>query len=637
MKRTVSVLLVIAMLLLAMPIIVVNAVPSGTAITSAEDFKNMSAVSKYYLDSDITISETYSKIFYGTFDGNGHTITLSGASSVFDVVSGTVKNLTVKGTVSVSSDSMAAGVALKAGSETTDGVNVKFENVVSKVNITSSASTQTQPIGGIVARTLKGTATFTGCKNEGNITSNASTTKSLGGILGMVEGSTKGVTFESCVNSGKITSKNIEKDKGIGGMVGYVGVTGYGSNAFPLLFDGCQNTGEISASSETHAGVGGMVGCVYNANSANATTNIKNCSNSGKLSSHTKAASMNIGGMVGRAYAMPHLYIENCTNTAEIDNRIASSWSGTGGMVGNFMTVSSAWSWSGIDSSKFTVNYCTNTGKIRGLEVGGIVGAGMQLGSANIAVSFNSCVNVGTIYSNDYAGGIFGVVGLYEGRENFGDLSFKSCYNAGYVKGMNSSAGILGYMAGSSTDTSKKTVFDSCVNTGPVKCDYFGEWPLETFGAGIVAKFDRNVTVTGCVNTGAIQGPVGSVKSTVPIAPKCAKTVTASDNFCIETYYATEAYATKKSSVAELAAAVTSDALAIDDSALWNAFDEMDGLSGENYTKKSWDALVNACNSGADILDPEKTPFNQMKQKDVNAAAKNMLQKKTALKEFVAN
>ena len=261
----------------------------------------------------------------------------------------------------------------------------------------------------------------------------------------------------------------------------------------------------------------------------------------------------------------------------------------------------------------------------------------MQLGSENISISFDSCVNAGSVYANDYAGGIFGVAGLHDGRENFGSLSFKSCYNAGFIKGMNSTAGILGYMAGSNADASKKTIFDSCVNTGAIKCTYVGEWPLETFGAGIVAKFDRDITVTGCVNTGAIQGPVAAVNNTVPMAPKSAKAVNASDNFCLEVYYAKEAYATKKSSVAEIAADVTSDILAIDDSVLWAAFDEMDGLRGEDYTKASWDALVSVCNAGADILDPAKTPFTKMQQKDINDAAESMLLTKDLLEVYVAN
>ena len=635
MKRTVSVLLVIAMMLLAMPVIMTSAAaPSGQAVSSAEDFANMSATGKYYLTQDITITEPYAKNFYGTFDGNGHSITINGPKYIFPLVSGTVKNLTVKGTISLTTDTEAAGVALSAGSE---GMSVRFENVVSQVNITCSASTQSKPVGGIVAKMNKGNITFVNCKNEGNITSNATTTAFLGGILGVSMDGATALTFTSCTNSGKISSKKIDKDRSIGGIVGYVEAKGYGNNAFTLTFDGCKNTGALSASSDTHSGVAGMVGCIYNASSAKATTYIKNCTNSGNLTSVSPAVSLNMGGMVGRAYAMPHLYIENCINSGDLNNSQGSSWSGTGGMVGNFMTVSSSWGWSGIGSSNFTLKYCTNSGTVRGNEAGGIVGSGMQLGSENIAISLDSCVNSGSVYAHEYAGGIFGAAGLHDARDQFASLSFKSCYNAGYVKGMSLSAGILGYMAGSSTNASKKTIFDSCVNTGKVKCNYVGEWPLEIFGAGIVAKSDRAISVTGCVNTGAIQGPVGATKNTVPITPKGAVAVTASDNYCLDTYYATEAYATKMESTKAIADVITSDILAIDDSVLWNAFDEMDGLRGENYTKKSWDALVSVCNAAADILDPAKTPFNKMKQKDVNEAAENMLWAKQLLKKYVAN
>lgn len=634
MKKTISVLLVLAMILIAMPIIMVTAVPKGQAISSAADFKNMKATTSYYLTADITITEPYTKTFYGTFDGNGHSITVSGPAYVFKRITGTLKNLTVKGNINVSSDSEVAGVAAYAGSETT-AVTTTFENVVSEVNITASGyASQTNPVGGIVSRMNKGTVSFVNCKNKGNITldTTVGAATNVGGILGFVTGADK-VTFTNCVNEGNISSKQLNAQ--IGGIAGYVETWEYNSKAFALEFDGCQNKGEISACSSTHMGVGGIVGCVHNRKSPNATTTIKNCANLAKISSHTNGASLDMGGMIGRAYAMAHLYIENCTNSGELNNAKASSWSGTGGMVGNYMTVGT-WGWSGLNASKFTIKNSTNSAKITGINSAGMLGAGMQLGVEGISMLFDSCVNIGGVYAADYAGGIAGAIGLHEGSENLSDLTVKSCYNSGFVRGRNLTGGIVGYMAGSKVDSTKKTTIDSCVNIGDVKCGYVGEWPSSIYVAGIIAKSERDITVTGCVNMGKLQPPTGATTNLAPITPKGAKTVTASNNLCLDSFSVKEPFATVKADKAELAAAVTSDALAIDDSALWSAFDEVVGLQGENYTQFTWERLVRFCDTGAKLLDPAQTPFNKLKQKDINKAATDIVKAKNLLEDYVA-
>ena len=47
-----------------------------TAINDADDFKNMVAGGSYKLTADITVTAPYANEFTGTFDGNGHTVTL---------------------------------------------------------------------------------------------------------------------------------------------------------------------------------------------------------------------------------------------------------------------------------------------------------------------------------------------------------------------------------------------------------------------------------------------------------------------------------------------------------------------------------------------------------------------------------
>ena len=120
MKKLISLLLTFAMVASTF-MLVISAVDFGkveetytpdasaTAINSAEDFAAMTANGNYYLNADITVSATWNggaaisatyaenTAFTGTFDGNGHTITTT--VPLFATLSGTVKNLTIAGSV----------------------------------------------------------------------------------------------------------------------------------------------------------------------------------------------------------------------------------------------------------------------------------------------------------------------------------------------------------------------------------------------------------------------------------------------------------------------------------------------------------------------------------------------------------
>ena len=76
--------------------------PAGIAVSTESEFLAMSSSGDYYLKNDITLSKTYANgTFMGSFDGNGHKITLSGNKvySVFSAVDGTVKDLVIEGNV----------------------------------------------------------------------------------------------------------------------------------------------------------------------------------------------------------------------------------------------------------------------------------------------------------------------------------------------------------------------------------------------------------------------------------------------------------------------------------------------------------------------------------------------------------
>ena len=89
----------------------------ASVITTAEGFAAMDANGNYVLGGDITIAEPYADEFTGTFDGDGHTVTLDGTTNgVFasTAASAVIQNLGVKGTVS-GGETIAGVVGMNAG------------------------------------------------------------------------------------------------------------------------------------------------------------------------------------------------------------------------------------------------------------------------------------------------------------------------------------------------------------------------------------------------------------------------------------------------------------------------------------------------------------------------------------------
>lgn len=165
-----------------------------TAINDADDFKNMVAGGSYKLTADITVTAPYANEFTGTFDGNGHTVTLaiSGDSdyqALFAKLAAgaVVKNVMVDGEVT-GTDNIGgiAGIATNA-------------TIIACANKATVAATG-RYVGGLVG---KGTGlTMTSCYNQGAVSSTRTRPINMGGIAGYVDG---GASVENCYNTGSIT------------------------------------------------------------------------------------------------------------------------------------------------------------------------------------------------------------------------------------------------------------------------------------------------------------------------------------------------------------------------------------------------------------------------------------------------
>lgn len=204
------------------------ALAEGT-VSSAKEFAAMDASGSYTLTKDIIVTEPYAYDFIGTFDGNGHTVTLDITAStanvgLFSKLAGgaVVKNVITAGSISGKVNNVG-GIA---GSADTDAGDVTIENCKNTAAITGK-----EEVGGILGR-CSGSAhsvTVTGCINTGTING---TNRKVGGICGNLEGTH---VIRNCYNTGGIS---VSKS-------GIAGILGRGSKG--VLIENCYSVGNSGA------------------------------------------------------------------------------------------------------------------------------------------------------------------------------------------------------------------------------------------------------------------------------------------------------------------------------------------------------------------------------------------------------
>lgn len=161
------------------------------------------------------MTNTYSDYvaFGGVFDGDGHTISglkidnSAQYQALFGYVKGgTIKNLTVEGSVTTATTSSAYAAGIVAY-----GNPVTMETCMNRVTVTV---TQKGYAAGVAAYANTG-STITGCTNQGNISG-------VGGYLGGIVGTASGVTITNCINNGDVVDsrRSDTYPYGVGGIAG---------------------------------------------------------------------------------------------------------------------------------------------------------------------------------------------------------------------------------------------------------------------------------------------------------------------------------------------------------------------------------------------------------------------------------
>ncbi len=600
MKKLISFLLLAAMLITsAIAVIPASAsTPEGTAVSTAAEFLAMDADGTYYLAADIELDSSYTKEFKGVLDGNGKTITLvpnaTTAKAPYALMNNssgcTIKNLTVEGDVTIpATDKQDLAGFVRWGWGT-------FENCVNKRNLTieavdTNAESHNNKIGGIICQ-AKGDSVFINCKNYGALSFNHLGTAKraesgrVGGIVasceaqtsqGAVQGGRGGTgTLIGCENFGPIVAKQLGMQ--IGGIIGGIQFGNY-------KLEDCVNheTGTVTyyqsylaATGDTggQSGVGGIIGATNLKLDTNALYMV-NCRNDAKLtaSDDVKAygdadsagltKDIQIGGMLGRGYALKFVFMYNCVNAGDIYSpKKQTSWNATGGIIGSLATIGTQWD--NLSSVDVTVSNCTNSGKLEGAQIGGIIGVQSQYKELATKVTIEYCTNLGDIVArNEYeksvsacvAGGIFGTTITPSDGNKMANYTIKNCKNEGDITGISGAGGIVGKF--SDPVVEHKSIVENCVVTGDVTLTTAAEGLTEkTTGAGgVIGVVDnslkvytiKNCYVTGKVTATNIEDAAFDADFINPIVPKleAEKLDAATGNYYVDyDYTSVPSYAT---------------------------------------------------------------------------------------------
>lgn len=404
--------------------------------------------------------------FRGTFDGNGHYITINYVSGGYYRVSAfpnaadaTFRNLTIKGYIQAASQMTGAnGIANSAAYD----------------------------VAGFVGKPF-GSLKFYNCTNEADIIG----LRNVAGLVGYNSGG-QSITFEACVNIGDITSlqgsytlggydnSKYNYDDNLDGTgvgitnIGYTFGTGgiIGAYTGTIQIESCRNAGTIIGGHN----VGGIIGLHEGTSSSVSTLTINNCANSGEIRSNSGYwgedegqiggdASRGVrqstfgyaGGLVGKTgrYSILKMYSSYNSGWVVTLSNIA------GGLVGSVGTMNQPKNNknSVLTGGRSVIAYCYNVGKVNsggtfpkrtknyegagrenfgGAIVGGVAGL---VGDIQITQTYNAgeVWQFGIIcYGGSWQVRAAGIVGQSQPTSN-GYVLFDNVYNVGtvYVRAIN--------------------------------------------------------------------------------------------------------------------------------------------------------------------------------------------------------
>lgn len=237
-------------------------------------------------------------------DGQGHSITLAISSSdtkvgMFRLLKGTVRNLNLLGTVSVTGQLKAETHIGALAADAQGAVLEDVHNYVSvNVDVTNTEKVCVIP-GGLIGKASNG-LTMTGCINNSDHSFASAVAASgayhmIGGLVGAYGGtSDEGVcTITGCRNTGSITCSGGDQKEWnyAGGIISNVQNSVQAGDSWSYILKDCDASGDISIAGVAKTRAGGITGRV------NACNRIEGCSYSGTVTLNAAALERNVGGI----------------------------------------------------------------------------------------------------------------------------------------------------------------------------------------------------------------------------------------------------------------------------------------------------------------------------------------------------
>lgn len=439
----------------------------------------------YSITADIDLSgieyTAMDEPLLGTFSGNGHTITGAGAPLFFQN-EGTIKDLTVKGEINITSEAPEAGsfittnkgilknvkVAINQNFSTNSDVDVfiggiacynegTIEDCVNDGNITvkqKAVSTKSICVGGIVSAATESTSKLINCTNNGNVSytndgdGNCNIGTAIAGIAGYVQGLVKDCTNEGAVSQqipwstatagkgflpfldGKVSTTATYGTPATGGIAAY----SYAEDPSAALLDGCINNGPVTF---TVTSIDKYTTTVQRVQAAGIIANpyglIKDCINNGKCvfaaNTTTGAAStgtylMCCGGIGGGDWfpaSQAATNYQNCVNNGDIEYTKFDKVGSSNSTCGGIC------GWPGLEGSRTNkTSNCVNNGNIIFSGTGKARIGGIHGGSG----AMEGCINNGKVHcmSGDENSAIGGLAGF-----SSNGLTFSKCESRGPV------------------------------------------------------------------------------------------------------------------------------------------------------------------------------------------------------------
>ena len=422
----------------------VNAVAGGRKTVNARVTKNTSPLT---LSSETVQAFNSIEGYKGIFDGNNKAI--AGLTKpLFDDLQGTVKNLTLNSTISVTDASdYQLGIFAKTivpSAEVDDDPGLQNCTAEGSVNFTPSSALSNQPsIGGLVGYNKGGV--ISNCTNnatvefgdDASVTHTGDRQPAIGGVVAR---SKDGGIISNCTNAGTVSCA-----EQFGGNIYIGGVLGF-SEAKADAISSCTNGGlvKVLASGFTSGAlhIGGVVGL--------GKCTIETCSNLAAGTVTTEACSVGTylcqGGVIGRISGTTASY-SGLANAGNIN--VAAAGAATGSYIGGIV---------GRCNEGASLSDCTNTGgtiEFTGddstceLHIGGIVGntnkpvSNCTNGTAIIAGGTYSYNSSGKYYS---VGGIVGYQKSDEALTN--NTNTAAVTFSGTATGYAAVGGVVGYCNG---------------------------------------------------------------------------------------------------------------------------------------------------------------------------------------------